>query len=715
MVYKNGYAIDRCAATGLRAPLGSTSSSIAATATTAAAAPSPACTTSLAPHALPLTGVPPPPTTYQASFGGTGAGGGTINSTIDHHQAYCDGASTIGMAPPPPPPPTLAATETTPPTMTTTSPNPYLSPQPVISRTNELAQYAEARLGKPSHLLDGGGAALGRFLSHGGKVLRFSARWDDASARAFGDASRRFVLSAHLEDDTIEIVEVAAASSVGGPGGGGSAAAAAALGSTAAATTTPSSAPIAAGAPAVCPGPGGNVFLRRAPLPKPMGANGLAPLHLLSARRAAPRHLFVTADDLRVGGEVFVHGRRFVLTGCDEATRAHYRAAMGLHPGGEEDGSLFGGSLLPPAADALEQASSSPSSSSSCPRPLLPPHNGIGAPEDTLQNCLHLIPRRPPKDMVRLMNKDGVALVFECVLAGSAAKAEEAEQAAAEARRASAACSTGASGLPLYSGGGGGGANTWGSNSSSSSTVATLSAAFSAKASLSSSSPSLAAAKPVPKVLAAAASEAAARAAAARTTAGRRFVMTYFYADNTIAIQERPIPNSGVPGGRFLERGVVRRPAAASAAEGSGGVGGGVGEPLTHSDLFVGAVIPVHGRAFELVGADTFTLDYMEQNSSMFMAADARGAAAAVRAQLLLQHGGDAAAAEEMLREALAAEAEDEEDGQKRVSDAQLQRALGQRLGVSCVAHQAIALRRAADPEKKGAATVDALVRCLMK
>jgi hypothetical protein len=41
-----------------------------------------------------------------------------------------------------------------------------------------------------------------------------------------------------------------------------------------------------------------------------------------------------------------------------------------------------------------------------------------------------------------------------------------------------------------------------------------------------------------------------------------RFVISYFLADDTLAVFEPPQRNSGIPGGRTADRGKVRRPAA---------------------------------------------------------------------------------------------------------------------------------------------------------
>lgn len=40
----------------------------------------------------------------------------------------------------------------------------------------------------------------------------------------------------------------------------------------------------------------------------------------------------------------------------------------------------------------------------------------------------------------------------------------------------------------------------------------------------------------------------------------RRFVVSYHLVDDTVAIFEPPVRNSGIVGGKFLERGVLRKP-----------------------------------------------------------------------------------------------------------------------------------------------------------
>jgi EF-hand domain-containing protein 1 len=46
----------------------------------------------------------------------------------------------------------------------------------------------------------------------------------------------------------------------------------------------------------------------------------------------------------------------------------------------------------------------------------IPPYNGFGTLEDSLQNCLRLQPERPKKDYVKLMENDHRVLRYEAVI-----------------------------------------------------------------------------------------------------------------------------------------------------------------------------------------------------------------------------------------------------------------------------------------------------------
>eukprot|EP00557_Chaetoceros_sp_GSL56_P008992 CAMPEP_0176489832 /NCGR_PEP_ID=MMETSP0200_2-20121128/7522_1 /TAXON_ID=947934 /ORGANISM="Chaetoceros sp., Strain GSL56" /LENGTH=657 /DNA_ID=CAMNT_0017887047 /DNA_START=230 /DNA_END=2200 /DNA_ORIENTATION=+ len=83
----------------------------------------------------------------------------------------------------------------------------------------------------------------------------------------------------------------------------------------------------------------------------------------------------------------------------------------------------------------------------------------------------------------------------------------------------------------------------------------------------------------------------------------RRFVIQYFMEDDTIAIQEPPIRNSGVMGGKFLSRQVVKK---------------NEGSKYLASDMFTGVVLDIMCHHFELLNADDTTYRIMENDSKTF-------------------------------------------------------------------------------------------------
>ena len=46
----------------------------------------------------------------------------------------------------------------------------------------------------------------------------------------------------------------------------------------------------------------------------------------------------------------------------------------------------------------------------------IPPYNGFGALEDSLQSCLSLIPQPPKKDFIKMLENDGKTLRFAAVM-----------------------------------------------------------------------------------------------------------------------------------------------------------------------------------------------------------------------------------------------------------------------------------------------------------
>lgn len=75
-------------------------------------------------------------------------------------------------------------------------------------------------------------------------------------------------------------------------------------------------------------------------------------------------------------------------------------------------------------------------------------------------------------------------------------------------------------------------------------------------------------------------------------------MLSFFAADNTISVFEPPVKNSGIVGGKYLERAKAQNP-------------GTLQQYYTEHDLLIGTNIPLAGRVFELLEADKFTKDYL--------------------------------------------------------------------------------------------------------
>ena len=144
----------------------------------------------------------------------------------------------------------------------------------------------------------------------------------------------------------------------------------------------------------------------------------------------------------------------------------------------------------------------------------------IGGEKDSLQSCIHLVPKPPSKDLVSFMEKDGKVMRFLAAFTKAAA-----------------------------SGPGSG-----------------------------------------------------------KFDFQRRFLVNFFLVDDTLSVFEPPVRNSGIVGGKFYERGECKSSK--------------TGDIYGQEDLYVGAVISISNRDFELLQADDYTLKYMEEFSETFPQSD---------------------------------------------------------------------------------------------
>ncbi|KAM6418565.1 EF-hand domain-containing family member C2 isoform 1-T1 [Pluvialis apricaria] len=95
----------------------------------------------------------------------------------------------------------------------------------------------------------------------------------------------------------------------------------------------------------------------------------------------------------------------------------------------------------------------------------------------------------------------------------------------------------------------------------------------------------------------------------------RKFIISYFLSDDTISVFEQIQQNTGILGGKFLERGRIKKP-------GQELFKSEPSEYFNAQDLFVGARVCFHGHNFLLVDADEYTFNYMEKHANEFSMAD---------------------------------------------------------------------------------------------
>ncbi len=82
----------------------------------------------------------------------------------------------------------------------------------------------------------------------------------------------------------------------------------------------------------------------------------------------------------------------------------------------------------------------------------------------------------------------------------------------------------------------------------------------------------------------------------------RRFIISYRLSDDMITIYEPPQRNSGILGGKFLERTKVRKP------------GSSIDNPefYTPADFKIGSQIEIFRHKFIITNADRYVLEYLE-------------------------------------------------------------------------------------------------------
>ncbi|XP_056336633.1 EF-hand domain-containing protein 1 [Danio aesculapii] len=289
---------------------------------------------------------------------------------------------------------------------------------------------------------------LERFLALDRQVLRFFALWDDSDS-LYGE-KRPVTLHYYLVDDSVEICEHHEANSGRDPF---------------------------------------PVLLRRQKIPKHIKPTCEPfPSCVLEVSPHDVKEFFCP-QDFRVGEEVNLMGRRFLLYDCDDFTHKYYQHHYPDIP------------IRPFTVDTRTQQDI---------KRVIPPYNGFGSLEDSLQNCLSLIPQPPKKDVIKLLENDHKVLRYAARLDSQ---------------------------NPLDE--------------------------------------------------------------------GRRFILSFHFADDMISIFEKSTRNSGIIGGKFLEK--TRIPKPGSTAEKP--------EYYQPADLCVGATVEVFGHRFVVTDADRFVLSFLESQS----------------------------------------------------------------------------------------------------
>lgn len=101
----------------------------------------------------------------------------------------------------------------------------------------------------------------------------------------------------------------------------------------------------------------------------------------------------LSPKDIEIGKTIPVYGREFFVYDCDEATKVFYETFMNkvVQP------------VIVPEEEKVHL------------QLRYPPHNGFGGEEDSLGSCIHLRPKPPRKDLVKLMTNSDRILRFEAV------------------------------------------------------------------------------------------------------------------------------------------------------------------------------------------------------------------------------------------------------------------------------------------------------------
>ncbi|NWI66361.1 EFHC1 protein, partial [Todus mexicanus] len=195
---------------------------------------------------------------------------------------------------------------------------------------------------------------LKQFLTYDKQVLRFYAMWDDTN-NMFGE-NRPYIIHYFLADDTVEVREVHKQNDGRDPF---------------------------------------PVLIRRQRLPKTfVDKKKTFPSCVLEISDQEVLEWY-TAKDFAVGKSTTLLGRTFFIYDCDEFTRNFYRDKFGITDFQPVD-------IKKKLVEEVPQ--------------VIPPYNGFGILEDSLQNCFSLFPKPPRKDIIKMLENDHKVLRYQLAL-----------------------------------------------------------------------------------------------------------------------------------------------------------------------------------------------------------------------------------------------------------------------------------------------------------
>ncbi|XP_062267538.1 EF-hand domain-containing protein 1 [Platichthys flesus] len=205
--------------------------------------------------------------------------------------------------------------------------------------------YSKSReIPEPAHTTPTETDPYHQFLTLDGKVLCFFALWDDADS--LYKETRNVTIHYFLADDTVEIREVHEPNSGRDPF---------------------------------------PVVMRRQRLPKKLKPRPFPSCVLEVSKHEVDEYFSPT--DFQLGHTVKLRGRPFVLYDCDDFTKEYFQtnhSDMEMKP-----------IVVPKKVDVHHNR-----------KREVPPYNGFGSLEDSLQNCLSLIPEPPRKNVMKMLENN---------------------------------------------------------------------------------------------------------------------------------------------------------------------------------------------------------------------------------------------------------------------------------------------------------------------